>query len=598
MSKNDHIIDYLKFYLSSDVNFAVLLTGKWGCGKTWFIKSFINDYQKEILKSNKSKFLYVTLNGNDSIADIEDQIFQQLHPVLSKKGVSVAGSILKNLAKEKLKIDLSVFEKLSRASKDVFLIFDDLERCMMPLEKTLGIINYYVETLQRKVIILSNEEEISDENFKQWKEKVIGRSFAVKAEFTDAFKSFIEKTNHKEILQKSSNAVIEVFQNSKSENLRVLQQTVWDFDRFINFIEKKFLQKEDFVKELLKRFFIYSIEMKLGHINLEFFTKSLQEKLTIEYMIKNKAGHEKTGTPASELVSKYQLSYDENLLTEQLWADYFQFGIISVEEIRKCLDATTYYEPENRDVWVKLWWFGRLTDDKIIPLINELENRVNKREYKDPDIALHVCGILIKFQSLGFYSNDNLVEYLKSYLRDISASSEWCYLTDNKSSNHLPRDGSFGLGWTAGNTTEFGEINSYLSELVTERKLENLKVEASQLIETIKTNPEDFFWLTHFSNSTKFFYWNKPVLSFINPEEFFSAFCELENAEKHWIELAFEKRYQPEIPKELEKELNFLKELRKLIESRSKEMKLVSLFWANQLKITVDKSIKNFKGNG
>jgi septin family protein len=98
---NGHIENYLSYYLESKVNpkFAVLLKGKWGCGKTWFVENFIKDKKKE-------KFIYISVYGLSSFSEIEDQIFQKLHPVLSSKSFSIAGKILKGVMKTAIKIDL------------------------------------------------------------------------------------------------------------------------------------------------------------------------------------------------------------------------------------------------------------------------------------------------------------------------------------------------------------------------------------------------------------------------------------------------------------------------------------------------------------
>ena len=44
MSMNLHIEEFLEYYcsLKHDPEYAVLLKGKWGAGKTWFIKNFID----------------------------------------------------------------------------------------------------------------------------------------------------------------------------------------------------------------------------------------------------------------------------------------------------------------------------------------------------------------------------------------------------------------------------------------------------------------------------------------------------------------------------------------------------------------------------
>ena len=49
---NKHIEKYLDLYLErEDVEYATLLTGEWGCGKTFFIKNYI---EKNLKRMNTS----------------------------------------------------------------------------------------------------------------------------------------------------------------------------------------------------------------------------------------------------------------------------------------------------------------------------------------------------------------------------------------------------------------------------------------------------------------------------------------------------------------------------------------------------------------
>lgn len=101
---NSHIETYLDYYcrLSHAPGFAVLLKGQWGSGKTWFINKY-----RENLKARNQKCLYISLYGMTSSSEIEDAFFQQLHPILSSKGMAITGKIFKGLLKGTLKIDLN-----------------------------------------------------------------------------------------------------------------------------------------------------------------------------------------------------------------------------------------------------------------------------------------------------------------------------------------------------------------------------------------------------------------------------------------------------------------------------------------------------------
>ena len=83
---NNHIVKYLDYYVSLQTppNFAILLRGRWGSGKSWFVKKYIKDHNK---KNKDSKFLYVSLYGISSTAEIEDAFFKELNPFFAKPGV-------------------------------------------------------------------------------------------------------------------------------------------------------------------------------------------------------------------------------------------------------------------------------------------------------------------------------------------------------------------------------------------------------------------------------------------------------------------------------------------------------------------------------
>ncbi|MCL7775710.1 KAP family NTPase, partial [Pasteurella multocida] len=101
---NEHIEEYLDIYLTKEnIEYATVLTGEWGCGKTYFIRNYIKK------KENKKeyKFIYVSLFGLKSISSINQIIFQELHPILSRKEIKALGGALLSAIKFGVKIDLT-----------------------------------------------------------------------------------------------------------------------------------------------------------------------------------------------------------------------------------------------------------------------------------------------------------------------------------------------------------------------------------------------------------------------------------------------------------------------------------------------------------
>ncbi|HDH7468521.1 TPA: hypothetical protein PJG68_002031, partial [Escherichia coli] len=95
MNYNEELTSYLNYLvdLEKSPNFAVMIDGEWGSGKTWFVRKLMNE---ESLKG-KVKPLMISLYGIKSTEQIDEIIFKQMHPFLSSKGMLLAGTLTKAL---------------------------------------------------------------------------------------------------------------------------------------------------------------------------------------------------------------------------------------------------------------------------------------------------------------------------------------------------------------------------------------------------------------------------------------------------------------------------------------------------------------------
>lgn len=145
----EEIIEIIKTYYS-DVNsqYAILLNGEWGCGKTYFVK---NKIPAEINDS-----VYVSLYGLSNTSDISKKI---LYSIMNKnmkinkkikKGGKILGagyrsfssaisSIFKIPLPDAKSIDATeLMSNFIDVSKKL-IIFDDLERVNVPINEVLGV---------------------------------------------------------------------------------------------------------------------------------------------------------------------------------------------------------------------------------------------------------------------------------------------------------------------------------------------------------------------------------------------------------------------------------------------------------------------------
>lgn len=194
--KNKHVWDYLTYYISlaHAPGFAVLVSGRWGVGKTHLLKDFL----KVTFEDDVTNHVYVSLHGLSSIEEIDDALFEAAFPVMTGTAAKIAARIAKASLKF-LKVepgDWNIKEFLNKFRAKVY-VFDDLERCEAPINKVLGYINQFVEHGGAKVIILANEQEIgADEDYARRREKLIGKTLQVRSVFDEAFKHFVSNIDH------------------------------------------------------------------------------------------------------------------------------------------------------------------------------------------------------------------------------------------------------------------------------------------------------------------------------------------------------------------------------------------------------------------
>lgn len=153
------IEEYLR---DSKAEYAVMIDGDWGSGKTYFLTHSLTDIIEKVDEGNdeQRRYAYVSLYGVKSTSEVSKEImFQYLGSKKSNK-FKVASNIL-TASLGAFNIDFTKVEEILQMNISNWIIcFDDLERCCFSINEMLGYINQLVEHNKCKVIILANEKEI------------------------------------------------------------------------------------------------------------------------------------------------------------------------------------------------------------------------------------------------------------------------------------------------------------------------------------------------------------------------------------------------------------------------------------------------------
>lgn len=187
---------------------AILIDGKWGSGKTFFVKNKIIPAIKD-LDNKKSNVIYISLYGIKNSKEITDKIHAEILNEKIKLGdkslkiFGLVGKVTNSTLKSK-GIDLDNVGEILEISnffniKEYVIIFDDLERCEMGINEVLGYINDLVEHKEVKTIIVANEEQIGklslNKNLEQKYGVVLSQKLDLKDKTTNNLTSLQEMSN-------------------------------------------------------------------------------------------------------------------------------------------------------------------------------------------------------------------------------------------------------------------------------------------------------------------------------------------------------------------------------------------------------------------
>ncbi|EAO2260332.1 hypothetical protein C6169_04765 [Salmonella enterica] len=434
------MIDNLNYYLNANApEYAFMITGGWGAGKTHFIESFINEYNKNAIDNqSRNKIIKISLFGFKATSSIDEMIFQSLHPLLGHRYTKLAGNILKGALKLGCKIDINGDSKpdvdinasldkikfseifsTNTDSGEIIIALDDLERTDIPLKEILGYVNYLVEISKVKVILIANEKILHEKDkssedknknvYSKFKEKVIGKTFQIKHNIDNVLDSFLDESEC-EPLKRHRDVIKNIYIRSDDTNLRKLKQSILDFGYIANYIDEEQLKNEEYSSLLIRVFFALSLEMKSGELS--------EEKLRNNEPFQS----EKDNSDGSNnIFHKYDISY-RNLYVGDLWADILFKGDAS--NLKSATDELVYFKQQKNNehpLWFKLWNFSTLNEEQFISLTNQLLLEFDSLQEEEHQVYLHKLALIIYFSKKSLISkkideiNNTVYEYIKTY---------------------------------------------------------------------------------------------------------------------------------------------------------------------------------------
>lgn len=565
--------EYLNYFVTSqNPNFAVMLKGKWGAGKTYFIRGVIEEWENaQVIEEGdvNLKSIYVSLNGVAKKIEIIESLKAKISPFLYSKGAKFATDIFKGFIKSTLKIDfdydndnkadgslninfdpISIFKSSNDKIKgNRILIFDDVERCKIPLDELYGFINDFVEHSQCKVILISDEDKIDEEHTKDskfkypvFKEKIIGQTFEIKPDTEKAIDFFLDSvaSEIKPHLIAYKDLIIKTFDISKKENLRVIQRAIYDFERLFNFTDKELSKDEEKYKELIKNFLsyflIYFLEFKTGNEDITSFQQT-------QFFSDDKSDNKYT--QYDEIVATYSLLHSTKLFTPFSLIDFIKNGDYNdiVSEIN---NSSIYAKGNVEKDWERLWYWQLLDDDVFLSLLNNVSTSFFTTEDFHITEILHISGILFSLIDNKLFKKKSKIQVVNR-AKQLIKKTNLSEFKDSRGFSMLTW-GSWQKAYASDKTEEFKSLVKYTREILEKIKHDKSTVAVDDIFYNITNgNVDELYQKTReYNEDLGNIIEQTPMLARLNPKKFAETILNLNNDSIFRLKHFFEYRYFPE----------------------------------------------------
>ncbi|WP_147677784.1 P-loop NTPase fold protein [Algibacter pacificus] len=448
------VVEYIE---TQNTQYALLLNGGWGTGKTFFWK----DTLLPLIQKKNLDTIYISLNGIKTIDALQKQLFFKLIPYFDKAQnktlkmlATISGNLIKSASKAFIKVDPSdLFQGIGVDNFDFskkFICFDDLERCRIPMKELLGFINGFVEHKNLKCLILADEDKIfeTDENQKtnyySIKEKVIGRVLNYKPELKSVLPQLFNKYENDNafllFLKKNENYIFRIFDEQEEDNIRIIS---FFLDSLQNIFKSTIDIEQELKKELLFLTAILSVEFKRGFLKsnesedykaLGNTTHFWYQELESDRLVVNILSEKKEKEPEKEktYAETFYLKYVSNRLEDYHFYEsvytYVLSGYLNVDKLSKELEKRKPEQPtKEQDAFSNLmsYNFRKFTDDEFTTYTTDVLKYLEEGAYSMYSYE-QLSGFYHFFAEKGLidYTNDEIEKKLFTGIEIASKKKE------------------------------------------------------------------------------------------------------------------------------------------------------------------------------
>ena len=188
----DDMNSFILNYIENDITGrAIMLTGEWGSGKSYYVKNTLKPFLEDKENGNH-KCVIVSLYGLSDTSEISKAIYMNLRTIIkapssetattAKAVGKIVGKTIFNGLVSKIGFDIksiddkefqAIYESVNLTDK--LIILEDIERTQINIIELLGYINNMCENDGVKVLLVANESELLHYHIEPTKKQEYGK---------------------------------------------------------------------------------------------------------------------------------------------------------------------------------------------------------------------------------------------------------------------------------------------------------------------------------------------------------------------------------------------------------------------------------------
>lgn len=454
---------------------ALMVTGSWGCGKSYYFEHVLFDK----LRENDYKPIRVSLFGMTALSDLPKNIICEWSQYVSDNGwvntaMKVGANALTNIKKLPIVSDYielkGIVDERSMyriLPENTVVCLDDLERAVekFDINDLLGVVNDLVENQHMKVIVIANKDYIDKTSGKNGEkglhevffEKVIEKTLNFAPNIIDVFAELVKVGDEKfqtfmqqKQIEDCVNPLLAASKRvrKQKENIRTLKFAVCHFKvLFDDYIKKGMDVAEEKNRRMLVNqwLFVYSIalESKNGKLSIDecmgldsYVYTAKTEEIVLENDEENDdlfEDGEKSNEPIKENIGKrFVDDYYGNMAVEYLfYPDLYKFVLGGInydidkhleytEEAFRRFDYKTNPAQEELGKWMKGYWI--MTDEEASESLQKLFDFVKDGQLTDFVSYYNASVFLLKCYELIEKTENEVLAAFEDGLKKFAAN--------------------------------------------------------------------------------------------------------------------------------------------------------------------------------